>query len=141
LPQYGTGIPAVAVAWIHIIMIHFFTHVFSTTRRLARIHAMLEPFSHLCPACGGDVLESIEHILHECPRWECHRRMFWTLALEFDGFVRKFATSLEDVSAFAFRRRPPLSSWRHSFYMKREAFPIRRLSQTHDNMRDEMKFR
>jgi hypothetical protein len=57
-------------------MIHFCTRGFSTARRLARIHAMLERFFHLCPACGGDVLEYIEHILLECPRWECRRRMF-----------------------------------------------------------------
>jgi hypothetical protein len=41
LPQYGTGIPAGAVAWLHN-MIQFCTRVLPTTRRLARIHAMPE---------------------------------------------------------------------------------------------------
>jgi hypothetical protein len=39
LPEYGTGIPAGAVAGLHI-MIQFRTRVFPTARRLARIHAM-----------------------------------------------------------------------------------------------------
>jgi hypothetical protein len=73
------GIPAGAVAGLHI-MTQFRTREFPTTRRLARIHAMFERFLHHCPACGGDVHESIEHTMLECPRWECHRRNFWTLA-------------------------------------------------------------
>jgi hypothetical protein len=79
LPQYGTGIAAGAVAGLHI-MIQFRTRVFPTARRLARIHAMLERFLHHCPTCGGDVIESIKHILLECPRWEYHRRNFGALA-------------------------------------------------------------
>jgi hypothetical protein len=79
LPQYGTGIPTGAVAWLHII-IQFRTRVFSTARRLARIHAMHEHFSHHCHACGGDVHKPIEHIMLECPRWKCHLRNFGTLA-------------------------------------------------------------
>jgi hypothetical protein len=47
--------------------------------RLVRIHAMPGRFLHHCPACGGDVLESIEHVLLECPRWEYHRRNFGAL--------------------------------------------------------------
>jgi hypothetical protein len=39
LPQYGTGILAGAVAWLHV-MIQFRTRVFPKARRLARIHAM-----------------------------------------------------------------------------------------------------
>jgi hypothetical protein len=80
-------------------MIQFRTRVFPTTRRLARIHAMLERFLHHCHACGGDVPESIEHILLECPRWEYHRRNCGALASEFIGFARHFATSPEDVNA------------------------------------------
>jgi hypothetical protein len=96
LPQYGTGIPVGAVAWLHI-MIRFRTRVVPTSRRLARIHAMLERFLHHCHVYGGDVPKSIEHILLECPRWECHRRNFGTPAPEFNGFVRQFATSPEDI--------------------------------------------
>jgi hypothetical protein len=79
LPQYGTGIPAGAIAGLHI-MIQFRTRTFPTARLPARIHAMPKRFLHHCLACGGDVPESIEHILLECPRWECHRRNFGTLA-------------------------------------------------------------
>ena len=79
MPQYGTGIPAGAVAGLHI-MIQLRTRVFPTARRLARIHAMHERFLHHCPACGGDVIESIKHILLACPRWEYHRRNFGALA-------------------------------------------------------------
>jgi hypothetical protein len=79
LSEYGTGIPAGAVAGLHI-MIQFCTRLFPTTRRLARIHAMFERFLHHCPACGRDVLDSIEHIRLECPRRECHRRNFVKLA-------------------------------------------------------------
>ena len=106
LPQYGTGIPAGAVAGLHI-MIQLRTRVFPTARRLARIHAMPERFLHHCPACGGDVIESIEHILLECPRWECHRRNFGALAPDFNGFVRRFATSPEDINALLLGGVPP----------------------------------
>jgi hypothetical protein len=58
LPQYGTGIPAGAVAGLDI-MIQLRTRVLPTARRLARTHAMHERFLHHCPACGGDVPESI----------------------------------------------------------------------------------
>jgi hypothetical protein len=61
-------------------MIQFRTHLFPTACRLATIHAMPERFLHNFFACGGDVQESIEHILLECPRWECHRRSLGTLA-------------------------------------------------------------
>jgi hypothetical protein len=103
LPQYGTGIPAGAVAGLHM-MIQFRTRVFPTTRHLARIHAMHERFLHLCHACSGDVPQSIENILLECPRqfgirWEYHRRNFGALAPKFNGFVRHFVTSPEDVNA------------------------------------------
>jgi hypothetical protein len=60
-------------------MIQFRTRVFQTTRRLARIHTVHERFLHHGPACGGDVPESIEHIMLECPRWEWHRRNFGML--------------------------------------------------------------
>jgi hypothetical protein len=53
-------------------------------------------FLHHCRACGGDVPESVEHILIECPHWVCHRRNFGALAPKFDGFVRQFGTSPED---------------------------------------------
>jgi hypothetical protein len=33
------------------------------------------------------------------PRWEYHRRNFVALAPEFNGFVRQFATSPEDINA------------------------------------------
>jgi hypothetical protein len=79
LPQYGTGIPAGAVAGLHI-MIQFRTRVLPTAHRLARIHAMHGRFLHHCHARGGDEPKSIEHILLECPRWERHRRNFGTLA-------------------------------------------------------------
>jgi hypothetical protein len=79
-------------------MIQFYTRVFPTTRRLARIHAMPGRFLHLFPVCGGDVHESIEYIMLECPRWECHRRHFETLAPWLNGFVRQFATSNEDIT-------------------------------------------
>jgi hypothetical protein len=71
------GISARAVVGLRI-MIQFRTRVFPTARRLARIHVMPKRFHHHCPTCGGDVPESIEHILLECPRWECHRRNFGT---------------------------------------------------------------
>jgi hypothetical protein len=61
-------------------MIQFRTSVFPTARRVARIHAMPGRFLHYCHACGGDVPECIKRILLECPRWECHRRNFGTLA-------------------------------------------------------------
>jgi hypothetical protein len=61
-------------------MMQFRTRVFPTARRLSRIHAMAVCFLHHCPTCGGDVSESIERILRECPRWEFHRRNFGTLA-------------------------------------------------------------
>jgi hypothetical protein len=83
-------------------MIQFRTRSFSTPRRLARIHAMPERVLHHCLARGGDVRESIEHILLECPRWECHRRYFGTLAQEFNGFVSQFAASPEDINALIF---------------------------------------
>jgi hypothetical protein len=79
LPQYGTGIPSGAVAGLHI-MIQFRTRVFPTARRLARNYAMLERFLHHCPSCGGEVPESIEHILLDFPRWEYHRRNSGALA-------------------------------------------------------------
>jgi hypothetical protein len=88
-------------------MIQFRTRIFPTARRLARIHAMLERVLNHCHSCGGDVHESIEHIMLECPRWECHRRNFRTLAPEFNGFVRKFANSPEDVSALLLGGAPP----------------------------------
>jgi hypothetical protein len=88
-------------------MIQFRTRVFPTNRRLARIHAMPERFLHHCPACGGDVLESIEHILLECPRWEYHRRSLGALAPEFNGFVRHFATSPEDMNTLLLGGAPP----------------------------------
>jgi hypothetical protein len=44
------------------------------------------------------VPESIEHIMFECPRWECHRHNFGTLAPKFDGFARQFATSPEGTN-------------------------------------------
>jgi hypothetical protein len=64
---------------------------------------MPERYLHLCPARGGDVPESIllesEHILLECPCWECHRRSFGTLALWLKDFLRQFATCREDMAA------------------------------------------
>jgi hypothetical protein len=81
--------------------------MFPTARRLARIHAMPERFLHHCPACGGHVIEPIEHILLECPRWEYHRRNFGALALEFHGFVRLSATSPEDINALLLGGVPP----------------------------------
>jgi hypothetical protein len=69
---------------------------------------MPERFLHHCHARGGDVPESIEHILLECPRWEYHyRRNFGALAPKFNGFVRQFATSLEDINALLFGGVPP----------------------------------
>jgi hypothetical protein len=94
LPQYGTGIPAGAVQGFHI-MIQFRAHVFPTARRFARIHGMHERFLHHCLACGGDVTESIKHIMLQCPRRECHRRIFGTLAPQFKDFARHFATLIK----------------------------------------------
>jgi hypothetical protein len=54
---------------------------------------MPERFLHDCHARGGNELEPIEHIMLICPSWECNRRDFWTLAHEFNRFVRQFATS------------------------------------------------
>jgi hypothetical protein len=88
-------------------MKQFRTRVFPTARRLARIHAMPESFLHHCLARGGDMPESIEHFLLECPRWECHRRSFWTLAPESSGFVRQIATSPEDINALLLGGAPP----------------------------------
>jgi hypothetical protein len=68
---------------------------------------MPERFLHHCPASGGDVPESIEHIMLECPRWECHRRNFGTLVQEFNGFVRQFATIPEDTNALLLGGVPP----------------------------------
>jgi hypothetical protein len=50
-----------------------------------------------------DVPESIEHIL----RWEHHRRNFGALAQDFNGFVRQFATSPEDINALLIGGVPP----------------------------------
>jgi hypothetical protein len=83
------------------------TRVFPTARRLARIHAMPERFFHHCPASGGDVPKYVEHIVLECPRWECHCRNFGTLVQELNGFVRQFATSPEDVNALLLGGVPP----------------------------------
>jgi hypothetical protein len=59
------------------IMIQFRTRVFPTVRRLARIQSMPERFRCHWHACyGGDVPESIGHIMFECPHWECHRRNY-----------------------------------------------------------------
>jgi hypothetical protein len=88
-------------------MIQFRTRVFPTARRLARIQAMPKRILHHCNACGGDVPESIKHILLECPRWECHRRHFGTLAPEFNRFVRHFATSHEEIIALLLGGVPP----------------------------------
>jgi hypothetical protein len=88
-------------------MIQFRTRVFPPARHLARIHAMPERFLHHCHVCGGDVPGSIKHILLECPRWEGHRRNFGTLALEFNGCVRRFATSPEDINALLLGGVPP----------------------------------
>jgi hypothetical protein len=88
-------------------MIQFRTRVFPTTRHLARIHAMQERFLHHCHACSGDVPESIENILLECPRWQYHRRNFGALAPKFNGFVRQFVTSPEDVNALLLGGVPP----------------------------------
>jgi hypothetical protein len=60
---------------------------------------MPERLLHHCSVCGGDVLKSIKHVMRECPCWECHRRHSGTIAHEFNGFVRHFATSLEDLTA------------------------------------------
>jgi hypothetical protein len=59
LPQYDTAIPAGAVAWLHIV-IQFRMRVLPTARRLARIHTMPRRLLHNCPACGGDVPESMK---------------------------------------------------------------------------------
>jgi hypothetical protein len=83
-------------------MIQFCTLVFPTTRRLARSHAMPERFLHHCLACGGDVPISVEHILLECPRWECHRRNFGTPVPKLNGFVRQLATSPSLLGAIHF---------------------------------------
>jgi hypothetical protein len=88
-------------------MIQFRTRLFPTARRLARIYAMLERLLHHCRACGGDVPEYIEHVLLECPRWECHRRHFGTLASDFNGFMRRFATSPEGKIALFLDGVPP----------------------------------
>jgi hypothetical protein len=64
-------------------------------------------FLHHCHACGGDVPESIEHILRECPRWECHCRNFGTLAPEFSGFVHQLAPSPADINALLLGGVPP----------------------------------
>jgi hypothetical protein len=59
---------------------------------------MPERLLYNCRACGGDVSDSVKHIMLECPRsWECHRGHFGTLAQDFNGLVRQFATSLEDT--------------------------------------------
>jgi hypothetical protein len=88
-------------------MIQFRTRLFPTARRFARIHAMPAYFLHHCHACGGDGPESIEHILLECPRWEYHRLYFGALAPNFNGFVRQFATSPEDINALLLSGVPP----------------------------------
>jgi hypothetical protein len=53
------------------------------------------------------VPESVEHILLECLRWECHRRNFGKLTPKLNGFVRLFATSPEDSSALLVGGVPP----------------------------------
>jgi hypothetical protein len=80
-------------------MIKFRTRVFPTTRRLARIHAMLDRFLHYCHACGGDVLAY--------PRCKCHCRYFGTLYSEFNGFGRQFATPPDDINALILGGVPP----------------------------------
>jgi hypothetical protein len=92
------------------IMIQFRTGVFPTTRRLARIQAMLAHFLHRCLACGGDVHEFVKHSMRECPRWECHRRHFGTLALKFNGFLRPLFTSPSYISALLLGGAPFLHS-------------------------------
>jgi hypothetical protein len=54
-----------------------------------------------------DVPGCIEHIMLECPRWECRRRQFGTLAPELIAFVREFATSPENISALLLGCVPP----------------------------------
>jgi hypothetical protein len=78
-------------------MIQFRTRVFPKTRRLVRINAITDHFLHHL-ACGGDVRESIEHVMLECPRQEPHRRKFVILAPKFMDLVRQFATSLEHIT-------------------------------------------
>jgi hypothetical protein len=131
LPQYGTGFPARAVAWLHITMIQFRTRVFPTSRRRACIHAMPARFLHHCHACGGDVRESIEHILFECPRWECHRRNFGTRAPKFNGFVRQFATSPKDINALLLGDAPPSLHGAIHFTTNGRFFPLWRQALPH----------
>jgi hypothetical protein len=76
-------------------MIQFRTRVFPTACLLPAFMTCMHVFSIIVL----HVPEYIEHILLECPRWECHRRNFGTLSLKFHGFVRQFATSHEDANA------------------------------------------
>jgi hypothetical protein len=89
-------------------------------------------FLHHCHACGGDVPESIEHILLECPRWECRRRSFGMLALEFNGFVRQFATSPEDINALLLGGVPPSLHGAIHFTRNRRFFQLWRLALPHN---------
>jgi hypothetical protein len=73
-------------------MIRFRTRVFPTARRLARIQAMHARYLNISFACGGnaaDAHEYINHIMLDCPHWECHRRHFVTLVLEFGARRRR----------------------------------------------------
>ena len=106
LPQYGTGVPAHAVPGLHL-MIQLRTRAFPTVRRLARIHVLPERFLEFCPACGGHVSESVEHLLVECPRWECHRRVLAVSAPEFKQMVGRASSCPGDTVALILGGVPP----------------------------------
>jgi hypothetical protein len=71
------------------------------------------------------VHEYIEHIILECPLWECHRRNIGTLAQEisFKDFVRQFAaSSTKDITTLLLGGVPPslhggtYFTWNGSFF-------------------------
>jgi hypothetical protein len=84
LPQYRTEIPAGPLhgytLWFNFVRVYFPLPVV-----LPAFMPCLDVLSMIVP--HGDALESIEHIMLECPRWECHCRDFGTLALEFKDVV------------------------------------------------------
>jgi hypothetical protein len=105
-----------------------------TARRLVRIHIVHGRLLHQCLACGGDVHivpKFIEYILLSCPCWECHRRNFGTLVQDFMAFVRKLASSLEDLAKLLLGGVPPSFHFAIHFIRNERIFKFWRQALPH----------